>query len=118
MKKLTDQEFVKLMVDKELEIVGTDIRYNDLIAEPEKYKNWFQDYAFDTVEQYGKWKQFYWQHFYDKYPKRVKDIAKYFSWFTLQYGLKYNFSWEELNEYEDYEKREKLLQTRGEVVYA
>jgi hypothetical protein len=94
-KKLTDTEFVKMIVDKELEIVGAPIRYNDLINNKDKYPHWFQDYFFN-VEQYIEWKQFFYDHFYDWKPKRIKDIDKHFSWFALQYGLKYDFSYEEL----------------------
>lgn len=36
-KKITTDEFIKLIVDKELEIVGAPIRYNDLIENQEKY---------------------------------------------------------------------------------
>lgn len=100
-KKLTDIEFVKLIVDKELEIVNAPVRYNDLIADKEGiYKHWYQDFAFDDIKQYIEWKEFYYDHFYDWKPKRIKDIDRHFSWFALQYGLKYNFSYDELREYE------------------
>lgn len=94
-KKLTDEEFVKLIVDKELEIVNAPIRYDDLINNKEKYPHWYQDYSFN-MEQYKEWKQFYYDHFYDWKPKRIKDIDRYFSWFALQYGLKYDFDYKEL----------------------
>lgn len=99
-KKISTTEFVKLMVDKELEIAGALIRYDDLIANKDDFPHWYQDWCFDRVEQYLEWKQFYYDHFYDHYPKRVKDISNYFSWFALQYGLRYNFDYKELEKYE------------------
>lgn len=94
-KKLSNTEFVKMIVDKELEIVGAPIRYDDLINNQDKYPHWYQDYSFN-VDQYIEWKQFFYDHFYDWKPKRIKNIDEYFSWYSLQYGLKYNFSHEEL----------------------
>jgi hypothetical protein len=99
MKKLTNSEFIELIVDKELEIANAPVRYKDLIgARKDEFQHWYQDFCFDTVEQFLEWKQFFYDHFYDWQPKRVKNIDEQFSWINLQYGLKYNFPIEQLNE--------------------
>ena len=100
-KKITTDEFIKLIVDKELELVGAPIRYDDLIGNQEKYPTWYQDYSF-KLDQYLEWKKFYFDHFYDWKPKRVKDIQRYFSWHSLQYGLKYDFPYEVLQQYDNF----------------
>ena len=100
-KKLTTDEFIKLIIDKELEIVGAPIRYNDLIGNQEKYPHWYQDYSFH-IDQYIEWKKFYYDHFYDWKPKRVKNIDKYFSCHAMQYGLRYNFDYEILQKYDKF----------------
>jgi hypothetical protein len=100
-KKITTDEFIKLIVDKELELVGAPIRYDDLIGNQEKYPHWYQDYSF-KLDQYLEWKKFYFDHFYDWKPKREKDIKKYFSWHSLQYGLKYDFPYEVLQQYDNF----------------
>ena len=38
-KKLTDDEFLEMIIDKELEIAQADIRYKDIMAMPEKEYN-------------------------------------------------------------------------------
>lgn len=100
-KKISIDEFIKLIVDKELEIANAPIRYDDIIANQDKYPHWYQDYSFDTIEQYLEWKKFYYDHFYDWKPKRIKNIDRYFSWHALAYGLKYNFPYEELNNHDN-----------------
>ena len=75
-KKITTDEFIKLIVDKELELVGAPIRYDDLIGNEEKYPHWYQDYSF-KLDEYLEWKKFYFDHFYDWKPKREKDIQRY-----------------------------------------
>lgn len=92
---MTDTEFTEIMVDKELELVNAPVRYRDLIAEPEKYPRWFDEYAL-TLDQYKEWKQYFYDHFYDWKPKREKDIKGWFSMFALQYGLRYNFDYKEI----------------------
>lgn len=100
-KKITTDEFIKLIVDKELEIVGAPIRYDDLIGNEKQYPNWYQVYSF-KLDQFLEWKKFYFDHFYDWKPKRVKDIKRYFSWHSLQYGLKYDFPYEVLQQYDNF----------------
>lgn len=98
-KKLTDEEFVELMVNKAFEIIKEDITYSDLICDKEKYKNWFSDYSFN-IPQYLEWKKFFFDNFYKWKPKRIKPIDSWFSAFSMQYGLKYDFSYKELEQFE------------------
>lgn len=98
-KKLTDEEFVKLMIDKAFEIIGEDITHDDLVHDREKYKNWFTDYSFN-LSQYIEWKKFFFDNFHKWRPKRIKPTNALFSLFAMQYGLKYDFSYDELQQFE------------------
>lgn len=91
-KKLTDKEFAKMMVNKQLEIVGvTETDFDKIIETGDK--DWFDRYAFTTKEQYDEFEQFYCDHFYDWQPKRISKVRmmKEFAWWMLQYGLRYDF---------------------------
>lgn len=100
-KKISTEQFLEMMINKELEIVNAPIRYSDLIGEKKHYyTHWYTDFAFDTIDQYKEWENYYYEHFYDHYPKRIKDIHRHFSWFNLQYGLRYGFPYDDLKKYE------------------
>ena len=51
-KKLTDKEFLELVIDKELEIAGADVRFKDLDAmtkeQQEEYK-FFSRFSFKNI---------------------------------------------------------------------
>ena len=53
-KKLTDKEFVELIIDKELEIAGADVRFKDLKSmtkeQEEEYK-FFNRFSFFSSER-------------------------------------------------------------------
>jgi len=98
-KKLTDAEFVELIINKELEIAGADIRYNDIIALPNEEQQkleWWTKYTFKTVEEFLEWRNYFYEQFYNWQPKRVKksEMIREFQWFNLQWGLKYDFDYE------------------------
>ena len=91
-KKLTDKEFAKMMVNKQLEIAGVTETDFDKIIES-KDKDWFDRYALISRDQYEEFEKFYYDHFYDWQPKSVSKerMEKEFSWWMLQYGLRYDF---------------------------
>lgn len=105
-KKLTSEEFVKTIIDKELEIVDADIRYDDIIKLPkeeqEKLK-WWSKYSFKTFEQFEEWKEFFYEKFYDWQPKSISKemMKKEFSWINLMWGLKYDFPYEIIEFFKD-----------------
>lgn len=111
-KKLTDNEFVELIIDKELEISGTDVRYKDITAMPKEEQKEYEFYTrftFKTLEQFLEWRQFFYDHFYDWQPKSVKksQMEREFNWFNLQWGLKYDFDYEEIYKYDEQQKKNK-----------
>lgn len=98
-KKLTDTEFLKLIIDKELEIAGADFRFDDIIAMPDEERRafkWFQIYGFNTYQEYMEWKNFFFEKFYDWQPKYItkKQAEREFSWINLQYGLTWKYPYE------------------------
>ena len=108
-KKLTDEEFLEMVIDKELEIGGAPFRYKDIMAKPieeRKTWRWFQEYMFDTLEQFLEWRQFFYDHFYDWQPKSVSKarMKREFQWWNLQWGLKYNFDYQTIYEYDESRK--------------
>lgn len=97
-KKITDEQFALDCINKEFEIIGSDLHWNtwDELCEwarlPENL-HWYSDNEFSTREQYNQWKDYFMGHFYDWQPKRVSKrwAEREFSWFNLMYGLKYGF---------------------------
>ena len=111
-KKLTDKKFLELVIDKELEIAGADVRFKDLEAmtkeQQEEYK-FFNRFSFNTSEEFLEWRQFFYDHFYDWQPKYVnkKTMEREFAWFNLQWGLKSDFPYEQIIEYDNALKKNK-----------
>ena len=105
-KKLTDKEFLELVIDKELEIAGADVRFKDLKSmtkeQEEEYK-FFNRFSFNNLEEFLEWRQFFYDHFYEWQPKSVnkKEMEREFSWFNLQWGLKLNFPYEQIIEHDN-----------------
>ena len=111
-KKLTDKEFLELVIDKELEIAGADIRFKDLDAmtkEQQEEYEFFSRFSFNTLEEFLEWRQFFYDHFYDWQPKRVnkKAMEREFAWFNLQWGLKLDFPYEQIREHDNALKKNK-----------
>lgn len=96
MKKLTDEEFIELIINKELEIVNADIRYKDIKKtskeEQETFCFW-EKYSFDTKEDYLEWKDFFFANVYNWLPRSTTkhQIEEEFAWFDLSWGLKSNW---------------------------
>lgn len=111
-KKLTDKEFVELIINKELEIAGADVRFKDLKSmtkeQEEEYK-FFNRFSFNNLEEFLEWRQFFYDHFYEWQPKRVnkKEMEREFSWFNLQWGLKLNFPYNQIIEHDNKLKKNK-----------
>ena len=111
-KKLTDNEFVELIIDKELEIAGADMRYADIIKltkDEQQKMQWWTKYTFKTLEQFLEWRQFFYDNFYDWQPKSVKKstMEREFQWWNLQWGLKYDFDYEEIAKHDEQQKKKK-----------
>ena len=108
-KKITEREFIKLIVDKELEVAGVPYGFDDIIEDlmlPKEQQKigekWFDKYEFGTPEKYIEWKNFVYDHFYDWKPKHTprKFLNQWFSEFRLNWGLKYGFDHNKLEEIE------------------
>ena len=103
-KKITNKEFIELIIDKELEIANAPIRYKDLIAmtkeEQEKFK-FYTKYTFKTLDEYLEWKNFFMEHIYDWLPKRTNktECEREFAYTNLMWGLKYDFNYDLINLY-------------------
>lgn len=97
-KKISDEQFTLDCINKEFEIIGSPLHWDtfeDLCAwskQPEN-KRWYVDNAFTSKEQYDQWKDYFMEHFYDWKPKYISKKRAYieFSWFSLEYGFKYDF---------------------------
>lgn len=99
-KKISGEQFALDCINKEFEIIGSNNHWDTFKelcdwAKQEENKKWYSDNEFSTVEQYQEWKQYFMDHFYDWQPRRVskKEAEREFSWFNLQYGLKYGFDY-------------------------
>ena len=88
-KKISQDEFIKRVVNKELEIVNAPIRYDDIINNQDKYKFWFNNYKFKSDKQFDEFKKYFYKQFYEWQPLYIsKQEAKYtFSWFNFMWGL-------------------------------
>ena len=97
-KKISDEQFCLDCINKEFEIIGSSLHWNTFKelsewSKLEENRHWYSDNAFTSEEQYLQWKNYFFEHFYDWKPKRHprRDIEREFSWFSLMYGLKYDF---------------------------
>ena len=111
-KKLTDTEFVELIINKELELAGADVRFKDLQAmtdEQQKEYEFFDKFSFKTLEDFLEWRQFFFDHFYDWQPKRTPKSAmkREFAWWNLQWGLRCDFPYEQIREHDNALKNNK-----------
>ena len=97
-KKISGEQFALDCIIKEFEIIGSDLRW-DTFEELCKWsqipenRHWYSDNAFTSRQQYDEWKAYFMEHFYDWQPKRVSKSSaeREFSWFSLQYGFRYDF---------------------------
>ena len=97
-KKISDEQFVLDCINKEFEIIGSDLHWDTFKelsewSKEEQNRHWYSDNSFTSREQYEQWRNYFLGHFYDWQPKRVskKTAEIEFSWFTLQYGFAYDF---------------------------
>lgn len=95
-KKISGEQFALDCINKEFEIIGSDLHwdtFHELCEWSKEHRHWYSDNEFSTREQYDQWKAYFMEHFYDWQPKRVNKVQaeREFSWFNLQYGLKYGF---------------------------
>lgn len=102
-KKISGEQFLFDVIQKELDIVGSGLKFKDmdeLIGWTKEHPEWYTDYEFTNKEQFYEWRQYFYDHFYDWQPKRVKknQMEREFQWINLQYGLKYGFDYRELYE--------------------
>lgn len=96
--KISEKQFVLDMINKEFELIGSTNHWNtfdELVewSKLEENKEWYNNYAFTTREQYEAWKAYFLEHIYNWKPKSLrKNAAKNdFSWFALEYGFSYDF---------------------------
>lgn len=100
-KKISGEQFIFDVIMKELEIVGSGLSFKnpkELEEWKKEHPKWFTEYEFSTKEQYYEWRDYFYSHFYDWQPKRVKkkEMEREFRWCNLCWGLKYGFDYEEL----------------------
>ena len=96
-KKITEEEFLEMLINKELEIAEAPIRYKDIKAMPKEEQRefeFFTRYTFKTKEQYEEWEKFFYDHVYDWLPKSVSKgrIKNEFGWINLNWGLKQDYN--------------------------
>lgn len=99
--KISVEQFVLDCINKEFEIIGSQLHWNtfpELVDWAKENKEWYSDNAFTTKEQFLEWKEYYLTHFYDWQPKRVsiREAKREFSWFSLDYGFRCDFDTSEL----------------------
>ena len=99
--KIDDYQFTLDCVNKEFEIIGSNLHWDtfkELSDWSKENPQWFSDNAFTTKEQYLEWKEYFLSHFYDWQPKRIsiRDAKREFSMFAFQYGFRYDFDTSEL----------------------
>ena len=89
--RISEEEFTRRVIDKELEMAGAPIRFDDIAKEnKEKHPTWFSDYQFESEEQYNEWKS-YWLEQAKLIKGKSHATSSYFEhafgWFSLNYGL-------------------------------
>ena len=100
-KKISEQQFVLDVIQRELDIVDAGIHFNSFeelsewTKKPEN-ERWFEKYCFVDEAQYEEWKEYFYKHFYDWQPKRTPKylVDREFGWFNLSWGLKCDYATE------------------------
>ena len=106
-KKLTDKEFVKKVIDFALKPYG--IGYDYIINLPKKPKDqdeidpnieyqeeWYLRYTFKNIDEHRAWREYFYETYKDWQPKyRWKKfyVEREFEWFNLQWGLKTDYDY-------------------------
>ena len=111
-KKIDLAQFIKDCVDFELKPYGVGWEYianlpeqptNEDDVDPNAiYKsNWYNKFKFKTTDDYIALKKYFYEHWKDYAPRydwRKFTLDKNFGWFILQYGLSYDFDYQDLLE--------------------
>lgn len=91
---ISDKQFVLDCINKEFDIIGSDIKFNtfeELANFTKEHPKWFSEYKFISEDQYERWKLYYIHHFYKWKPRSFcsKEVIEklYFPWFSLSYGF-------------------------------
>ena len=107
-KKLTDEEFIRNIINKQLE--PYKLTYDDLKNLPHKpnnsdkddktvyYEDWFQKCEFKSFDEFISWKKYYYEQYKLWQPKRKwrrHDVERCFDWHNLSFGLKYGYDFDE-----------------------
>ena len=105
-KKISDTQFALDCINKQYEIIKSDIHFNtweELVEYGKEHPTWYSDSEYTTLAQYIEWERYFLEHFYDWQPKRVSldQARREFSYFNLMYGLKYGFNIDEIYAYNE-----------------
>lgn len=92
MKKISADQFVLDLINKEFEIIESGLHWNsinELKVWTENNPLWFNVYTM-TTEQYNLLRDYFMEHFYDWKPKRVSKATAQneWGWFALSFGLR------------------------------
>lgn len=88
-KKISVEQYLFDIVQKEFDIVNSGVKFKDLKEMEQHCKgDWYEKFSF-TKEQYEEWKAYCLNHFYDWQPKRISKqwAEETFGWINLNYGF-------------------------------
>jgi len=95
MKKITELELARLLINKEMEIAGGPVfdTIEEMSAWQKEHPEWFTEYSFKIEEEFMDWKNYFISEFYNCFPKRKSKawMEQYFNEFNFQYGLKCDY---------------------------
>lgn len=100
---MTQQQVIEACINKELEPYGVTyedvkkgrkVKFFDFFKYITNKKEipWYQQYTFNSKEEYESWKEFCIKLFRKELKLTKKAAEKEFIWFDLNYGLKQNYS--------------------------
>lgn len=97
---MTTQEVIEACINKKLEPYGityddvkkgTRVEFTDLYKYTEEEVPWYQQYTFNSKEEYESWREFCINLFRKELKMSKAKAEKEFNWFDLNYGLKQNY---------------------------
>ena len=106
---ISPEEVGEVISGDEVALAEQMERTKALTKEQQEEYKFFSRFSFNTSEEFLEWRQFFYDHFYDWQPKCVnkKAMEREFAWFNLQWGLKSDFTYEQIIDHDNALKKNK-----------
>lgn len=90
---MTNTEAIKMCINKELELYGTNMDTVEELIDSGFFKDvpWYQYYTFNSEQEFNEWKEFCINLFRKELQMTKQQAHYHFAWLNLSYGLKQDY---------------------------